>query len=101
MCATLSAPAAPLKLFAEWQRVLTPSTNLNYGIRDMWGGEVMRVNRTDNLYNKLALTKSIDGSRIVDLFSTKYVISTRIISSPNFDLVGADIEGLRGIGNVS
>ncbi len=93
---TESWVAPNLKLFAEWQRVLTPSTNLNYGIRDMWGGEVMRVNRTDNLYNKLALTKSIDGSRIVDLFSTKYVISTRIISSPNFDLVGADIEGLKG-----
>ena len=78
------------------QRVISPSFNLNYGIRDIWGAEVMRVKRTDDLYNVMIVAPSIDATRIVDLFSVKYVISTKPISSPNFAFVGADIEGLEG-----
>jgi hypothetical protein len=81
---------------ASRQRVLTPALNLNYGIRDAWGVEVMRVKRTDDLYNALTASTSIDVTRVVDLFSTRYVISTKPIYSPYFALVGADIEGLKG-----
>jgi len=78
------------------QRILMPSLNLNYGIRDMWGAEVMRVGRSDDLYNTMAASVSVDSTRILDFYSDKYVISTKLISSPHFDLVGADIEGLKG-----
>ena len=91
---TILAPniATPLLL----QRILTPSLNLNYGIRSMWGAEVMRVSRTDDLYRALTDSPSVDSTRIVDLFSVKYIISTKPISSPYFTLAGADIEGLKG-----
>ena len=78
------------------QRVLAHAVNLNYGIRDMWGAEVMRLKRTDDLYLALKGSPSIDATRILDFFSTKYVISTKPIASPYFTLVGADIEGLEG-----
>ena len=78
------------------QRVLAPSLNLNYGIPDMWGAEVMRVRRTDDLYKALTGSPSVDSTRIIDLFSVKYVISTKPISSPYFTLAGADIKGLKG-----
>jgi hypothetical protein len=78
------------------QRVLNPAVKLNYGIRDMWGAEVMRLKRTDDLYNVLSASPSIDSTRIVDLFSTKYVISTKPIFSRYFAFIGADIEGLEG-----
>jgi hypothetical protein len=81
---------------AAMQRVLYPALNLNYAIRDMWGVEVMRVKRTDDLFKKLTNTKSIDATRIVDLYSTQYIITTKPISSPHFAFVGADIEGLEG-----
>jgi hypothetical protein len=37
-----------------------------------------------------------DATRILDLFSTKYVVSTKRINSSTFALVGADTEGLKG-----
>ncbi len=81
---------------ASRQRVIAPSLNLNYGIRDTWGSEVMRVKRTDDLYAVLSASSSVDATRILDIFSTKYVISTKPISSPYFAFVGADIDGLKG-----
>lgn len=78
------------------QRIIAPSLNLNYGIRDTWGSEVMRLKRTDDLYAVLAASPTVDTTRILDIFSTKYVVSTKRISSPHFVFIGADIEGLEG-----
>lgn len=78
------------------QRVLAPAFNLNYGIRDLWGTEVMCLKRTDDLYNVLAASPAASATRILDFVSVKYVVSTKPISSPYFTLVGADIEGLKG-----
>jgi hypothetical protein len=44
----------------------------------------------------MAASVSVDSTRILDFYSVKYVISTKPISSPHFDFVGADIEGLKG-----
>lgn len=92
--ATFIAPN--IALWGTFQRVLAPSTNMNYGVRDMWGIEVMRVKQTHDLYQAMASSASIDATRIIDLFSVKYVISTKPISSPYLRLVGADIDGLEG-----
>jgi hypothetical protein len=62
----------------------------------MWGAEVMRVKRTDDLYKKMTASPSVDTTRIPDLFSVKYVVSTLPITSPHYELVGVDIEGLGG-----
>jgi hypothetical protein len=56
----------------------------------------MRLKRTDDLYNVLSASLSVDSTRILDFFSTKYVISTKPISSRSFAFIGADIEGLEG-----
>lgn len=77
-------------------RTLQPALNLNYHIPDMWGAEVLRVKRTDDLYHAMSTSPSVDATRIADLFSVKYVVSTLSINSDDFELVGADLEGIEG-----
>lgn len=91
---TFIAPA--INVTGYPQRVFFGASSLNYHIRNMRGGEVMRVKRTDDLLQMLTASPSIDATRIIDLFSVKYVISTKPISSPHVTLVGADIKGLEG-----
>ncbi len=73
------------------------SLNMIFQVHDIWGVDVVRLKRSDDLYKKLISLPSISSSRLVDLYGVKYVISiTPIEQDPRFELVYARLEGLEG-----
>ncbi len=74
-----------------------PSFNMLFRLHDLWGNDVVRLKRTDDLYRRLTSLPSISESRLLDLFSVSHVISvTMIEGDPRFELVYARLEGLKG-----
>ena len=74
-----------------------PSLNLLYSLHDIWGIDVIRLKRTDDLYRAFIGTRSISASHLVDLYNVKYVISAPPIEKdPHFKLIYSRLEGLRG-----
>ena len=89
----ISEPS-PLKVLKEKH---LPSLNQIYRQHDIWGIEVARVKRTDDLYTALISSPSISATHLIDLYGVKYVISvTPFEENPGFELVYARIEGLPG-----
>lgn len=74
-----------------------PSLNMIFQMRDIWGIEVVRLKRSDDLYKTLINLPSISSSHLIDLYGVKYVISvTPLEEDARFELVYARLEGLEG-----
>jgi hypothetical protein len=74
-----------------------PSMSLPYLLHDIWGIDVIRVKRVDDLYKTFIGASSIWATNLVDLYGVKYVISiTPIEGDPRFELIYARVEGLQG-----
>ena len=90
----LVAGASTLSIFKEKH---LPSMNLLYGVHDIWGIDVLRLKRVEDLYSALASTPSISATNLMDLYGVKYVISvTPIEEDPRFELIYSRLEGLPG-----
>ncbi|MBS3919391.1 MAG: YfhO family protein [Deltaproteobacteria bacterium] len=73
-----------------------PSFNIIYQIRDIWGIDVVRLKRGDDLYKAFTGLPSISSSALPNLYGIKYVVSVTPIKDPRFELVYARLEGLEG-----
>ena len=90
----LAASSSYLNIFKEKH---LPSMNLLYGVHDIWGNDVLRLKRVDDLYRALTSTRSISATNLMDLYGVKYVISvTPIEEDPRFELIYSRLEGLPG-----
>jgi hypothetical protein len=74
-----------------------PSMNLLYQFHDIWGIDVIRLKRVDDLYRAFTAAPSITATNLVDLYGVKYIISVTPIEDGNhFELIYSRIEGLQG-----
>ena len=74
-----------------------PTMNFLFGLHDAWGIDVIRLERTDDLYRAFTGTPSISSNNLVDLYSVKYIISvTPIEKDLRFELIYSRLEGLQG-----
>ncbi|MBI5969281.1 MAG: YfhO family protein [Deltaproteobacteria bacterium] len=90
----LIGEASFLNIFKEKH---LPSLNLLYRLHDVWGIDVIHLQKVDDLYKALTEASSISGTNITDLYGAKYVISiTPVEEDPRFELIYARLEGLRG-----
>ena len=70
---------------------------LLYRLHNIWGLDVIRLRRMDDLYHTLIGAPSISATHLIDLYGVKYVISvTPIEETSRFELIYARIEGLQG-----
>jgi len=90
----LIAGASPLDVFKEKH---LPSMTLLYQLHNIWGLDVIRLRRIDDLYHALTGASSISATHLIDLYGVKYVISiTPIEETSRFELIYARLEGLQG-----
>ncbi len=90
----LAANASPADIFKEKH---LPSMNLPYRLNNIWGIDVIRVKRVDDLYRAFTGASSISATHLIDLYGVKYVISvTPLQQDPRFELIYARLEGLEG-----
>jgi hypothetical protein len=90
----LVADLSPLDIFKEKH---LPTRNLLYQLHDIWGIDVIRLKRTDDLYKAFINTPSISATHLIDLYGVKYVISvTPIEKDCRFELIYSRLEGLEG-----
>ena len=74
-----------------------PSMNLLCQLHDIWGIDVIRVKRVDDLYKAFTNTPSISATRLIDLYGVKYITSvTPLEGNHQFELIYARLEGLQG-----
>ena len=74
-----------------------PSMNLFYRLHDIWGIDVIRLKRMDDLYKAFIGTPSISSTNLINLYGVKYIISvTPLEENHQFELIYARIEGLQG-----
>jgi hypothetical protein len=74
-----------------------PTMNLLYPLHDIWGIDVIRLKRVDDLYKTFIGTPSISATNLIDLYGVKYIISvTPIEEDSRFQLVYSRLEGLVG-----
>jgi hypothetical protein len=86
--------ASPLNVLKEKH---LPSMNLIYRLHDVWGVDVIRLKRVDDVYNVLTGAPSISSTNLIDLYGVKYVITvTPFEIEPGYELIYARIEGLPG-----
>jgi hypothetical protein len=84
----------PLNLLKERH---LPTVNLLYKLHNLWGIDVIRLKRTEDLYNAFIGAPSISTTNLIDLYGIKYIISvTPIKEDSRFELIYARIEGLEG-----
>jgi hypothetical protein len=90
----LVADPSPFNVFKEKH---LPSFNLIFRLHDIWGIDVIRLKRTEDLYKTFTVAPSISATNLVNLYGVKYAISiTPIEGDPRFELIYARIEGLPG-----
>jgi hypothetical protein len=90
----LVAETSSINIFKEKH---LPSLNLLYQLHDIWGIDVVRLRRADDLYKAFIGTPSISATHLVDLYGVKYVVSvTPIEEGSRFELIYSRIEGLEG-----
>ena len=90
----LVADLSPLRYLKEKH---LPSMNLLYFLHDIWGIDVIRLRRTDDLYKAFINTPSIAATHLADLYGVRYVISViPIQGDPRFELIYSRLEGLPG-----
>jgi hypothetical protein len=74
-----------------------PSMNLLFQLHDIWGIDVIRVKRMDDLYKAFTNAPSISATHLVDLYGVKYITSvTPLEENKKFELIYARLEGLEG-----
>jgi hypothetical protein len=74
-----------------------PSMNLLFQLHDIWGIDVIRVKRVNDLYKAFTNTSSISATHLIDLYGVKYITSVTPLDDNNkFELVYARLEGLEG-----
>jgi hypothetical protein len=74
-----------------------PSLNMIFHVHDIWGVDVVRLKRGDELYKVFTNTPSISATNLVDIYGVKYVISVIPIQGDSrFELVYARLDGLEG-----
>jgi hypothetical protein len=74
-----------------------PSMNLLYQLHDIWGADVIRVKRTDDLYRIFVSTPSISATQLIDLYGVKYITSVTLLEKNHkCELIYANLEGLQG-----
>jgi hypothetical protein len=74
-----------------------PSMNLLFQLHDIWGIDVIRVKRVDDLYKAFTNTPSISATHLIDLYGVKYITSVTPLDENNkFELIYARLEGLEG-----
>ena len=70
---------------------------LLYQLHNIWGLDVIRLKRVDELYHALTGAPSISATQLLDLYGVKYVISiSPIEETSRCELIYARIEGLHG-----
>ena len=85
---------SPFNVFKEKH---LPSFNLISRLHDIWGIDVIRVKRVDDLYKAFTGAPSISANQLIDLYGIKYIVSvTPLEGDPRFELIYARIEGLQG-----
>ena len=85
---------SPFNVFKEKH---LPSFNLISRLHDIWGIDVIRVKRVDDLYKTFTGASSISATNLVDLYGIKYIVSvTPLEDDSRFELFYARIEGLQG-----
>jgi len=66
-------------------------------LHDIWGIDVIRVKRVDDLYKVFTSTPSISATHLIDLYGVKYITSvTPLEENKKFELIYARLEGLEG-----
>jgi hypothetical protein len=74
-----------------------PSMDLLYRLHDIWGIDVIRLKKMDDLYKAFIGSFSISATNLVNLYGVKYIISvTPLEKNHQFELIYARIEGLQG-----
>jgi uncharacterized membrane protein (UPF0136 family) len=74
-----------------------PSFNLIFRLHDIWGIDVIRVKRVDDLYKAFTRAPSISATHLIDLYGIKYIVSvTPLEGDSRFEMVYARLEGLPG-----
>jgi hypothetical protein len=74
-----------------------PSLNMIFHVHDIWGVDVVRLKRSDDLYKVFTNTPSISATNLVDIYGVKYVISvTPLEEDPRFELIYARLDRLEG-----
>ena len=74
-----------------------PTMNLLHRVHDIWGIDVLRPKKLDDLYKGFTETPSISTTNLIDLYGVKYVISvTPLEGDPSFELIYSRLEGLSG-----
>jgi hypothetical protein len=90
----LIGDATPLDFLKEKH---LPSMNLLYRLHNIWGIDVIRLKRADELYKAFTGASSISATHLVDLYGAKYIISvTPIEEASRFELIYSRMEGLQG-----
>ncbi len=90
----LVADPSPMNVFKEKH---LPSLNLMYRLQDIWGIDVIRVKRTDDLYKVFTGASSISATHFIELYGIKYIVSVTLLEGePRFELIYAGIGGLQG-----
>ena len=78
-----------------------PSINLFYPLHDIWGNDVIRVKRTDDLYRVLISSPSISTTHLLDLYGVKYITSvTPLEGKKNLNLFMQTLKDFRGKGKI-
>jgi hypothetical protein len=86
-----------LSPFSAFKEKHLPSFNLIFKLHDIWGIDVIRLKRIEDLYKAFTGAPSISSTNLINLYGVKYVISiTPIEGDPRFELIYARIEGLPG-----
>jgi hypothetical protein len=74
-----------------------PSMNLLYRLHDIWGIDVIRVKRTDDLFKAFTSIPFNSTNQLIDLYGVKYITSvTPLAENHQFELIDARLEGLPG-----
>jgi hypothetical protein len=90
----LVAGASPLDVLKEKH---LPTLNLLYRLHDIWGIDVVRLRKVDDLYHALIGAPSISATNLIDLYGVKYIISvTPLDEDPRLELIYSRLEGLEG-----
>jgi len=90
----LIADTNPLTILEEKHH---PSMNLLYSLHDVWGVDVIRLKRVDDLYKAFTSTPSIYATQFINLYGVKYIVSvTSLEENHQFELIYARLEGLQG-----
>lgn len=74
-----------------------PSMNMLHKLPDIWGIDVIRLKRSDALYNAFTGSSSPSTTNLIDLYGVRYVVSiTPFEEDPRLELIYSRLEGLEG-----